>query len=198
MRINCDPEILSEAVKTPPLLPPEPPTARGGGPPTEVPDAGIGNVSRLAGHDHRLPRQLLPSPCSGDPVAGLCLSSLRNSGPPTFSGFFFPAPWARRAHSPAAGWARSLGRKCCPFLHFPDPFRPGSSQGSLLDFGGGGGYRMGQTPACEGWRVLVGPTPWLAEGPPTKTRGHAQVGVSLAERAGAHPLSWCLDGRVRV
>lgn len=198
MRINCDPEILSEAVKTPPLLPPEPPTARGGGLGLRSQMQESGMSPGLLGMTTDFPVSCCPPPCSGDPVAGLCLSSLGNSGPPTFSGFFFPAPWARRAHSPAAGWARSLGRRCCPFLHFPDPFRPGSSQGPLLDFGEGGGYRMGQTPAYEGWRVLVGPTPWLAEGPPTKTRGHAQVGVSLAQRAGAHPLSWCLDGRVRV
>ena len=202
LRINRDPEILSEAVKIPPLLPLDPPTARGGGPRTEVPDGGIGGISGPAGHDHRLPPQVLLSPCSGDPVAGFCLSSLGNSGPPTFSDFFFPAPWARRDHSPSAGWTRNLGRKCYPFLHFPAPFRPGFSQGSLLlafDFGEGGGYRTGQTPTYEGWSVLSVPsTPWLAEGPPTKTRGHAQVGVSLAQRAGAHPLSWCLDGRVPV
>lgn len=111
-----------------------------------------------------------------------------------------PSPGRGGTTAQGAGRTRSLGRKCYPFLHLPAPLRPGFSQGSLLlasDFGGGG-YRMGQRPMYEGWSVLLGPTPWLAEGHLTKTRGHAQVGVSLAQRVGTHPLSWCLDACVRV
>ena len=200
LRINRDPEFLSEAIKIPPLLPPDPPTARGGGPRAEVPDGGIGGVFQHFGHDHRLPLRCCPPPVQGALWWASVSVAWETQGHLPAPASSSPSPGQGGRTAQAAGRTRSLGRKWYPFLHLPAPFRPGFSQGSLLlasDFGGGG-YRTSQGPMYEGWSVLLGPTPWLTEGSLTKTQGHAQVRVSLAQRAGTHPLSWCLDACVRA
>lgn len=111
-----------------------------------------------------------------------------------------PPPGQRGTTAPPQGGLGTWGGNAIPsftsLLH-SDPASPRAPSFWPLEKEGDTG-RVRRQRMKKGGVSSVPPTPWLAEGPPTKTRGHAQVRVSLAQRAGAHPLSWCLDGRVPV